>query len=143
MCVSPQTLAMPETLPFALVIDDEKLIADTLTLVLNQHGFQAVSCTSIADALSILKTSQPDFLVSDVVLHEMGNGIDLAIAAKQLAPNCKAILMSGNAATADLLEQASQSGHMFTCLAKPLHPQELLAQMKTTAPDTPPQFPSA
>ncbi len=134
---------MPETLPFVLVIDDEQIIADTLALVLNQHGFRAVASYSIADAISILKTSQPNFLVSDVVLNQVGTGIDLAIAAKQLAPNCKVILMSGNAATADLLEQARQSGYTFMCLAKPLHPQELLAQMKTSVPDIPPQSPSA
>jgi len=80
---------MTEICPFVLVVDDERLIADTLVLVLNRNGFEAVDCYSIDDAIIILKTFRPDFLVSDVVLNASSNGIDLAIAAKQLVPSCK------------------------------------------------------
>lgn len=120
---------MTETRPFVLVVDDEKLIADTLALVLDKHGFDAVACYSAEDAVTIVKTFRPDFLVSDVVLNQSSNGIDLAITAQQFVPTCKVILISGNAATADLLDAASQGGYAFTCLAKPIHPSELLQQM--------------
>ncbi|MDT8069345.1 MAG: response regulator [Terriglobia bacterium] len=133
---------MPKTRPFVLVVDDEHLIADTLVLVLKQHGFDAVACYSLDDALTILNTFRPDFLVSDVVLNA-GTGLDIAIATRQLVPSCQVILISGNVATADLLEQAAQSGYSFTCLAKPIHPQELLAQMSAPAPEKPRQFPTA
>ena len=33
-------------------------------------------------------------------------------------------------ATADLLEQARTQGHEFEILAKPVHPQDLLAQLR-------------
>ncbi len=134
---------MPETRPFVLVVDDERLIGDTLALVLNRHGFEAVACYSFDDALTILKTFRPDFLVSDVVLGQSSNGIDLAITAQQLVPSCKAILISGNAATGDLLDMAGQSGHAFTCLAKPIHPKELLEQMNPKTPDMLRPFPAA
>jgi len=39
-------------------------------------------------------------------------------------------LFSGQAATADLLEQARKKGHEFEILAKPVHPQDLLARIK-------------
>lgn len=113
----------------------------TLALVLNQHGFQAIACYSVDDALTILKTFRPDFLISDVVLDSESSGIDIAIASKQLAPRCKVVLISGNAATTDLLEKATQSGHSFTCLAKPLHPKELLEQMGRTPRTQGPMFP--
>src|SRR5512146_726046 len=103
--------AMTEIRPFVVVVDDERLIADTLTLVLDKHGFDAVACYSAEDAVTIVKTFRPDFLVSDVVLNQGNNGIDLAITAQQLVPTCKVILISGNAATADLLDAASRGGY--------------------------------
>jgi hypothetical protein len=36
------------------------------------------------------------------------------------------VLFSGQAATADLLREASRKGHEFRLLAKPIHPQKLL-----------------
>ena len=119
---------MTEIHPFVLVVDDERLIADTLVLVLNRHGYEAVACYSVDDAGTILKTFRPDYLVCDVVLNQ-DNGIDLAILASLTLPTCRVILISGNAATMDLLEKAAESGHRFTCLAKPIHPTELLEQM--------------
>ena len=134
---------MTEIRPFVLIVDDERLIADTLALVLNKHDFEAVPCYSADDAITILKTFRPDFLISDVVLNQNSNGIDLAMAAQQLVPSCKVILISGNAATADLLERAGLSGYSFTCLAKPIHPSELLAQMSASAAENPRRFPAA
>jgi len=44
-------------------------------------------------------------------------------------PNCRVLLFSGHASTADMLARARESGHDFAVLAKPLHPTELLAQI--------------
>lgn len=134
---------MTEIRPFVVVVDDEQIIAETLVLVLNKHGFDAVACCSPDDAITILKTFRPDFLVSDVVLNQSSNGIDLAIAAEQLVPTCKVILISGNAATADLLDTASHAGYAFTCLAKPIHPTELLQQMGPRPSGQTRRFPAA
>ncbi len=142
-CILSAARAMTEIRTFVVVVDDERLIADTLALVLNNHGFEAVACYSADDAITILKTFRPDFLVSDVVLNQSSNGIDLAISAQLLVPSCKVILISGNAATADLLDMAGQSGYSFPCLAKPIHPTELLQQMGAS-PSTPTRpFPAA
>lgn len=55
------------------------------------------------------------------------SGVEVAIVARELFPNCRIMLISGNAATTDLLGEARQAGHNFICLAKPVHPTELLA----------------
>ena len=39
-------------------------------------------------------------------------------------------LFSGQAATADLLEDARKRGHQFEILAKPVHPQDLLQKLR-------------
>ena len=40
-------------------------------------------------------------------------------------------LFSGQAATADLLEKARALGHEFEILAKPVHPTDLLAKLRS------------
>jgi CheY-like chemotaxis protein len=68
-------------------------------------------------------------LISDVIMTDM-NGIDAAIRIRALLPACKILLFSGQAATADLLDRARSQGHEFEILAKPVHPQDLLARLR-------------
>ncbi len=121
--------------PKILVVDDEKVIADTLAMILNQSGFQASAVYSGPDAIEHARTTQPDLLISDVILDNEGkamNGIDAAIQIRKLLPACKILLFSGQAATADLLDNARKQGHDFEILAKPVHPEEFLARLKGT-----------
>ena len=57
-------------------------------------------------------------------------GIEAAIETRNRLPHCKILLFSGQAATADLLEQARMQGHEFEILAKPVHPTDLLAKLR-------------
>lgn len=69
----------------------------------------------------------PDLVITDVVMAGM-SGIDLAIVMHELVPDCRILLFSGQAATADLLATARRDGHTFAVLAKPVHPHDLLEQ---------------
>lgn len=112
-----------------LVADDEKVIADTLAIILQQNGFEASAVYSGTAAVERARAIRPDLLISDVIMPDM-NGIEAAIKIRQFHPQCKILLFSGQAATADLLETARQQGHEFEILAKPVHPQDLLAKLK-------------
>ncbi len=111
------------------VVDDETVIAATLAIILNQSGFQAESFTNPLEALERARTTKPDLLISDVMMPEM-TGIDLAIAIKNECPECKILLFSGQAATADLLRAAREQGHEFHLLTKPVHPDDLLQSIR-------------
>ena len=112
-----------------LVADDERVIADTLSMILNQSGFEARAVYSGEKALELAPTYQPDMLISDVIMADL-NGIDAAIRIRALLPSIKILLFSGQAATADLLEKARKDGHEFDILAKPVHPQDLLNRLR-------------
>jgi CheY-like chemotaxis protein len=56
-------------------------------------------------------------------------GIELAIALRKETPDCRVLLFSGQARTADLLKEAAASGHDFEFLLKPVHPKDLLAKL--------------
>ena len=113
-----------------LVADDEQVIANTLAIILNQAGFEAKAVYSGEKAIEALDTFAPDMLISDVIMTGL-TGIEAAIVTRQKLPKCKILLFSGQAATADLLEKARAEGHEFEILAKPVHPTDLLAKLRS------------
>lgn len=117
--------------PVVLVVDDESVIADTLTEILNRSGFAAMPAYDGEGALETALLMPPELLISDVVLPGM-SGVELAITVKRVFPDCRIILFSGQAATSDLLASANSRGHHFSLLKKPIHPTELLARVKDT-----------
>ena len=123
---------MPEidAKPKVLVVDDERVIADTLAMILNQSGFEARAVYSGEKALELARTFEPDMLISDVIMADL-NGIDTAIRIREELPRIKILLFSGQAATADLLEKARTQGYEFEILAKPVHPQDLLTKLRS------------
>jgi len=112
-----------------LVADDEQVIANSLTMILNQAGFDAIAVYSGEQAVEMAETFQPDLLVSDVVMGEM-TGIEAAIQIRKKFPECKVLLFSGQAATTGLLQKAKAEGYDFELLLKPVHPADLLAKLQ-------------
>jgi CheY-like chemotaxis protein len=115
--------------PKVLVVDDEQVIADTLAKILDINGYDASAVYSGLSAVESARALQPDLIISDVIMQDM-DGIEAAIRIRTFLPSCKILLFSGQAATADLLENARAQGHDFEILAKPVHPSELLAKLK-------------
>lgn len=116
--------------PKILVVDDERVIADTLVIILNRNGFEATAAYSGESAVEMAQSIHPEMIISDVIMNDM-NGIDAAIQIRSMLPKCKILLFSGQAATADLLEKARNQGHEFEILAKPVHPQDLLMHLRS------------
>ena len=115
--------------PKALVVDDEHVIADTLAIILNKAGFDASAIYTGGGAVESARENRPDLVISDVFMPDM-NGVEAAIQIRQMLPACKILLFSGKAETADLLEDARSRGYQFDLLAKPVHPQDLLAKIR-------------
>jgi CheY-like chemotaxis protein len=111
---------MPTTTqkPRILVADDERVIADTLAMILNQSGFEARAVYSGEGALELAESFQPDMLISDVIMADL-NGIDAAIRIRALLPGIKILLFSGQAATADLLERRAKKATSSTSSRNP------------------------
>lgn len=53
-------------------------------------------------------------------------GVELAIRMKAACPDCRVILISGQAATLDILGAAREEGHQFEVHNKPVSPLRLL-----------------
>jgi FixJ family two-component response regulator len=123
---------MPQTEPVVFVVDDEEIIAKTLAIILSGSGFYAKSFTDPSVALAEARKMEPNLLITDVSMPGM-TGIDLAIEMKRVYPKCKTLLFSGQASTADLLEKARKDGHDFVLLQKPVHPADLLREIRSSS----------
>lgn len=115
--------------PRVLVVDDEQVIADTLAKILDLNGYEASAVYTGTAGVESARSLRPDLIISDVIMPDM-DGIQAAISIRSFLPDCKILLFSGQAATADLLENARAQGHKFEILGKPVHPSDLLARLR-------------
>jgi CheY-like chemotaxis protein len=111
------------------VVDDEKIIAETLATILERSGYSARCFFNPLEALDAAQSEAPDLLISDVMMPQL-TGVELAVRIKVLWPLCQILLFSGQAETADLLRTARERGHDFHLLSKPVHPSDLLSQIR-------------
>jgi DNA-binding NtrC family response regulator len=120
--------------PLVLIVDDESVIADTLSMILSQSGYSCIAVYDAASALEVARVTPPQLLISDVVMPGL-NGIDLSVQVKALVPDCQVLLFSGQAATVDLLGDPKYAAHNFVLLNKPVHPRELLSHISDFGPE--------
>jgi CheY-like chemotaxis protein len=117
------------SLPRILVVDDERLIADTIADILEGAGFHATAVYDGWTALEAAARSHPDCLLSDVLMPGM-NGVDLAITMHKLYPAARILLFSGQAGTSQVLLDGRKQGFEFELIPKPIHPLTLIDRLK-------------
>lgn len=113
-----------------LVVDDERLIADTMTEILKRSGFEAACAYDGRSALEMAIQLSPDYVLTDVVMPKM-NGVQLAIAVRKALPKTEILLLSGQAGVTEILDRGRREGYSFELIGKPVHPEKLLERLKT------------
>ena len=114
-----------------LVVDDEQVITKTIVLILNsfKDDFFAIGSTNINEALRIVQGIRPDLVLLDAIMPG-ARGLEHAIRMRD-EYGCKVLMMSGQGATANLLDDSLRGGHQpFEILAKPIHPNDLIAKIR-------------
>ena len=86
------------------------------------------SFTNPIEALAASRDQAPDLLVTDVGMQVL-SGVELAIQVRKGCPNCKVLLLSGQAETDEMRERFRADGQMFDLLLKPIHPVELVSRV--------------
>jgi CheY-like chemotaxis protein len=115
--------------PRVLVVDDQRLIADSLAEILGNEGFEAVAAYDGWEALEVVSRFRPDWLLSDVLMPRM-NGVQLAITIRQNYPKVEILLFSGQAGISEILQECQQRGYRFELVPKPIHPLKLVERLK-------------
>ena len=112
--------------PKVLVIDDDRMVADTLAEILRLHGFTPIALYSGEEAISFVERFQPDIVLSDIRMHQV-NGIEAAQAIRLLHPECRVILFTASSLNTRTRQAIERSG--FEILQRPLHPKHVLSTL--------------
>jgi DNA-binding NtrC family response regulator len=115
--------------PIVLVVDDEKLIVDTMVEILEGAGFDVIGAYDGWTALEQIARRRPDYVLSDVLMPQM-NGVELAIAIQKMHPTTRIILFSGQAGISEILLEGQRQGFEFELIAKPIHPLRLIEHLR-------------
>lgn|SRR6185437_605866 len=119
-------------LPTRVVIaDDERIIADTLAMILNTQGFYAVPAYSGEKAVELARTLKPDVLISDLLMGDL-SGVDAALEILEMLPACRVLFITAQTTMPDT-ELFRIQGRDFEVLQKPFRPEDLLRQLEEIA----------
>jgi CheY-like chemotaxis protein len=111
-----------------LVVDDEVLIADTLSIIFRQHGFDARAAYSGEQALDCVYDFQPQLLLCDISMPGMG-GLQLIDDIARDLPECGILVLTGYYSNLEKVRaQARRLARPAQVLIKPCPPKDLLRE---------------
>jgi len=113
----------PSTVRVLLVEDDEDN-RELMSEVLAAAGYRVVSVSSGAEGLRTLAEHSIDVVVTDVGMPGMG-GLEVARAAKEIAPTVPVVVVTGWAEREDITR--AQGHEVDAILIKPVDPDALSA----------------
>jgi len=114
--------------PVVLVVDDEAVVADTLSLILNQYGFATLTAYDSETALEIAAVIPPELLVCELSMPHI-NGYEIAEKITTASPDCSVVLLSGRATSISYAGSTAKKNYEFVFLNKPFHPRVLLTEI--------------
>jgi FixJ family two-component response regulator len=107
-----------------IVVDDDRQVLRYLTELLQESGYDTVSCERFLDAKGLLASSRPDLLLTDLRLGAY-NGLQLAIFARERHPGLPVVVLTGYE-DPTLRDEATRAGADF--LVKPV-PRAILIEV--------------
>jgi DNA-binding NtrC family response regulator len=108
-----------------LVVDDDPMVADALTLTLEADGFEVWTATSVKAALDTVADTAVQAAIVDLNLPD-GDGIALTRELKRRDPTVEVIILTGYGSMRRAMEATKGAG-AFHVLDKPFDPEEVLA----------------
>lgn len=114
-----------------LVVDDDRLVADTLNLVFQVNGYESEAVYCAADGLARARSFAPGLLLCDISMPDE-DGLELAEALQLEMPDCKLLMLTAYASNALKVEQhATRTRRPLKLLSKPCRPEVLLQEAQT------------
>jgi CheY-like chemotaxis protein len=111
-----------------LVVDDNRLVADTLSLVFQANGFESEAAYSAAEGMERARTFSPRLLLCDVSMPGE-TGLDLIERMDREMPECRLLMLSAYSSSAAGVELSSRGmKRPLKLLSKPCRPEVLLRE---------------
>ncbi|HTV09482.1 MAG TPA: response regulator [Candidatus Aquilonibacter sp.] len=111
-----------------LVVDDDRLVADTLRMVFAANGFESEACYSAAEGFRVAKSFSPELMLCDVTMPGE-DGLKLAARIFDELPECQLLMLTAylsKSATEEL--EALRRRRPIRLLNKPCPPEVLLEE---------------
>jgi len=105
-----------------LVVDDERLVRDSLGELLTLSGYTVSTAASGNEALNLLKDYTADIVIADVKMPEM-DGIQLLKKIKTILPGTPVILISGYGSIESAVEAMKEGAYDY--ITKPIVDSEI------------------
>jgi CheY-like chemotaxis protein len=113
-----------------LLVEDDDDNRDLMGEVLESAGYRVSSASSGAAGLRILAETTIDVVVTDVGMPGMG-GLEMARAAKEIAPSVPVIVVTGWAERDDI--SRARGREVDAVLVKPVDPDALATAVREVA----------
>lgn len=116
-----------------LVIEDDRAILKATGAVLKRWQFLTVGAADGEEALRMVRdgTVRPDAAIIDFLLPGSVDGVDIAVALRQIIPDLPVLMISGEA-TPPRMRKISASG--LPLIQKPVDPRQLRAALLSLLP---------
>jgi len=103
-----------------LLVDDDPVLLETLTEVLQHEGFQVTTTESGEGAERLLMAAKPpfDLVLTDLVMPGK-SGMDVLRKALEVNPSCTVLILSGFGSVREATEAMDQGAYGMA--TKPLH----------------------
>lgn len=111
-----------------LVVDDDRLVADTLRMVFQANGFESEARYSAAEGFACAQTFGPHLILCEVAMPDE-SGLQLAARLEQVLPQTRMLMLTAYRNTVPAVR--AHSGRMqrpLRLLSKPCRPDDLLRE---------------
>ncbi|MFT7643734.1 MAG: DNA-binding NtrC family response regulator [Pirellulaceae bacterium] len=112
---------------YLLLIDDDRLVLDSMATWLRQQGYAVDEATNCQEAIERIDAQNYDLVLADVRLPD-GDGFGILKHCRTFSPDSIVILLTGYA-TIEIGVEALRAG-AFDLLTKPLIDEELLMSIR-------------
>jgi two-component system response regulator MtrA len=109
-----------------MVVDDDTALAEMIGIVLASEGYTADYCTDGAQALVLIRRTNPDLVLLDLMLPGM-DGIEVCRQIRQES-GVPVVMVTAKSDTKDIVEGLAVGADDY--ILKPFKPAELVARVK-------------
>ena len=113
-----------------LIIDDDEMIVESLSVLLQNEGYDVLSSSNGKNGLKLLGKNRIDVVITDIIMPDK-DGIETIREIKKTYRNTKIIAMSGGGkiAAKEYLTFVKQLGVRHT-LSKPFEKEQILSALE-------------
>jgi len=130
------TIASSDDRPSLLLVDDNAVLAETLSRALTARGFQVRVAPSAEEGAALAGADPPEFAVVDLKLPD-GTGLQLISTLLRLDPHTRIVVLTGYGSIATAIDAIKLGAAYY--LTKPVDADDLVyAFHRAGDADTPP-----